>query len=290
MPSIRDIKKKIGGIKNTQQITKAMKMVSTAKLRKVLDKLRSTKFYLEKFEQIVADLKDVIGPGSSHPLVAHREIKCSGIVLITGERGLCGSFNHDLLKRANEVIKTHTGSARKLFVIGKKGKDFFQSRGIEPDLFISPASNQFSVTEIRTIAQETINFYLEHKIDELTIVYTSFRSALERSVKVARLLPLEDFGDTKISRREEHEEILYEPSPEVILDALIPRFVEVEFTRAILESEASEQAARMIAMTSATDRAQEMIEEMTLFFNRTRQALITRELTEIIGGADALKE
>jgi F-type H+-transporting ATPase subunit gamma len=290
MPSLRDVKKKIGSVKNTQQITRAMKMVATAKLRKAMDRLRTTRFYLEKFEQIVADLKPVIGEGHTHPLFQARPVKSIGLVLITGERGLCGSFNQDLLRRAEALLKDSAVPTKKLFLIGKKAHDFFRGKGLEPVYYHPNLANQYDVKEVREAAKVAISCYTQGEIDKLLVIFSGFQSALVRTVRVTELLPLEGLGGTKISRRFSQEKILYDPSPVEILNSLIPRFVEVEFTRAVLESEASEQAARMIAMTSATDRADDLISEMTLTFNRTRQALITKELSEIVGGAAALQE
>ncbi len=290
MAGIRDIKKKIAGVKNTQQITRAMKMVSTARLRRAMERLKAARLYLEKLEQIVADLQKVVGDPKIHELFAARPVNSVGIVLVSGERGLCGSFNHDLIRRTVNLLKEVKAPQKHLIIIGKKGYEYFKRRptpiiAYHPDLISNDSSEN-----LRKAVKNAVGFYSQKIVDEILIVYSNFISPLERKIVVTRLLPLQQIKTEKKSRVGEGKEMIFDPGPEEILNSLIPRFVEGEFTKAILESSASEQGARMVAMTSATDRARDMIRDMTLKYNRTRQAIITKELAEVVAGADALSE
>jgi F-type H+-transporting ATPase subunit gamma len=290
MASIRDIKKKIGGTKSTQQITRAMKMVATAKLRKAMERLKASQLYLDKLEQIVADLKEVVGDTPIHPLFTPRSVSSVGVVLVAGERGLCGSFNHDLIKATVQLLKQISAPQKNLILIGKKGYEYFKKRDIpilayHPDLISHHGSEK-----LRAAVKNAIGFFTQGIIDELIIVYSNFKSPLERKIVVKKMLPLEKLGAIKGERRKHGREMIFDPNPEEILNSLIPRYVEGAFTKAILESSACEHGARMIAMTAATDRADEMIRGMTLQYNRTRQALITKELAEVVAGADALAD
>lgn len=293
MPTQKDIRKKIGGVKNTQQITRAMKMMSTAKLRRAMDKLNAMRFYLEKLEQMVSALCGAIEKPDLHPIFqAHKTRRSCGIILITGDRGLCGSFNQDLIKQTQLLLKERKGMNCRLFLVGRKGYEFFKRRstgemGMDyfPDLLSRPDPDS-----IRLAAKNFLSFYNNNTIDELIIVYSGSVSALERKMIVKKMLPFE-IGHFQSSKHHHATlEFEFDPSPEVILNSLIPRYIEGIFLRGILESSTAEQGARMIAMGAATDRAEEMISEMTLLYNRIRQAAITKELSEVIGGVDALTD
>lgn len=299
MPSIRDIKKKIGGVKNTQQITRAMKMVATAKLRKATERLNAVKFYLEKLETLVADLSEVIGGTSEiHPLFDVRpEVKNVAFIVVAGERGLCGSFNSDIFKFVNNRLKqVPEGQGKHLILAGRKGIEFFRRRNIHilgnhPEL-----NGQAETNTIIISARNAMKLYTTGVVDELYLIYTEYVSALERHVVCKRMLPLEDkaaLAPQKVEPALAHlerrpHEMIFDPSPEIILGKLIPKYVEGLFMRGLLESAAAENSARMVAMDTATDRADEMIEDLTLTYNRTRQALITKELSEVIAGVEAL--
>jgi F-type H+-transporting ATPase subunit gamma len=296
MPSLRDVKKKIDGVKNTQQITRAMKMVATARLRRTLDRLKSADRYLQKLEQMVADLNDFVkGEAREHPLFHVRPfVNRIGIILVSGERGLCGSFNTELFKATLAFMDEHPDAKKHLFIIGKKGVEFFRRCGIKPFASIPSLASPFDVKRVERVGQNAVRWYdpdnkhPEHRVDELYIVYARFISALQRQIRIKRVLPIENITGNKASRQP--REMIFDPSPQEILISLIPRFVTGVISRAVLESSASEQSARMIAMGSATDRAHDMIKDMTLTYNRTRQALITKELAEVMGGAEALSD
>ncbi|MFZ2956089.1 MAG: ATP synthase F1 subunit gamma [Candidatus Ozemobacteraceae bacterium] len=289
MASIRDVKKKISGVKGTQQITRAMKMVATAKLRRSIERLNATKFYLEKLEDLVSDLREAAaGENKIHPLFDARPVKNTAVVLISGDRGLCGSYNHDLFKYTLKLMNELPENGRHLILVGRKGHEFFRRRNIHILGSHSELGNFTDQESIQQAARNAIKLYSTGVIDELRIVYTGYVSALERHIAVKRLLPLEEHkqGEKKEGRRP--HEMLFDPSPDHILNALIPRYVEGLFLRALLESAASEHGARMVAMGAATDRADEIINSLTLTYNRTRQAIITKELSEVIAGVEAL--
>jgi len=267
-----------------------MKMMATAKLRRAMDRLNAARLYLEKLEQIVADLRDVVEDTHIHPLFGAKPVKRQGIILVSGERGLCASFNHDLIKFTMALMKNNPQIEKKLLLIGKKGHEFFKKRNFTLLGYHADLLGFFSTEKIRLAARNAVKFYTNDIVDELIIVYTSFVSALERRITVKKLLPLEDIGSDKKTRHHRTQNIQFDPSPEAILNSLIPRYIEGLFTKAIMESSASEQGARMLAMSAATDRADEMIDELTLKFNRTRQAAITKEINEVVAGADALAD
>ncbi|HNW33754.1 MAG TPA: ATP synthase F1 subunit gamma [Candidatus Ozemobacteraceae bacterium] len=289
MATQKDIRHKISGVKSTQQITRAMKMMSTAKLRRAMDKLNSMRFYLEKLEQMVGALCGAIERPEQHPVLCPRTIRSSGIILITGDRGLCGSFNHDLLKKTTELITERAGMNLRLFLIGRKGYEFFRKRtikGLGMDYFSELLAHP-DPDPIRLAARNFLSFYRNNAIDELLIVYTGSVSALERRIYVKKMLPFDMRSFQTKGLHHAGHGFEFDPSPEVILNSLIPRYIEGMFLRGILESATAEHGARMIAMGAATDRAEEMISNMTLQYNRIRQAAITTELSEVIGGADA---
>ncbi|OQA08070.1 MAG: ATP synthase gamma chain [bacterium ADurb.Bin374] len=295
MATQKDIRKKIGGVKSTQQITRAMKMMSTAKLRRAMDRLNGMRFYLVKLEQMVCTLCSAIEKPELHPVFQpHKNRRNCGIILITGDRGLCGSFNHDLIKQTQALIRERKDMNCRLFLVGRKGYEFFKRRPSDnismdyfPELLSHPESDA-----IRLAAKNFLSFYNNNAIDELLLVYTGSVSALERRIEVKKMLPFE--FRLNQSKNEHHSratiDFEFDPSPDVILNSLIPRYIEGMFLRGILESSAAEQGARMVAMGAATDRAEEMISDMTLLYNRIRQAAITKELSEVIGGVDALAD
>ncbi len=295
MATQKDIRKKIGGVKSTQQITRAMKMMSTAKLRRAMDRLNAMRFYLVKLEQMVCALCSAIEKPELHPVFQpHKNRRNCGIILITGDRGLCGSFNHDLIKQTQALIRERKDMNCRLFLVGRKGYEFFKRRPSDrismdyfPELLSHPEPDA-----IRLAAKNFLSFYNNNAIDELLLVYTGSVSALERRIEVKKMLP---FEFRHIQSKSQHHpqatiDFEFDPSPDVILNSLIPRYIEGMFLRGILESSAAEQGARMVAMGAATDRAEEMISDMTLLYNRIRQAAITKELSEVIGGVDALAD
>jgi F-type H+-transporting ATPase subunit gamma len=289
MPTIRDIRRNIRSVKGTQQITRAMKLMSTAKLGRAVDRLHAAHFYLAKLEQILTDLWEEADELPSHPLLQQRPaLKASGIVLITGERGLCGSFNHDLIRMTMALLQKNPEIPKKLFLIGKKGHEFFRRKswpilGYDPFL-----DGLFQSQEMALPVRNAISAYSSGQVDEIILVYVNFVSPMERYSVTHRLLPLTLEHPPERQKRQALLPIQFDPSPKQVLDAFIPRYVDGFFQRAVLETAAAEQAARMMAMGAATDRGEEMLDDLQLLFNRTRQAAITRELVEVTSGAEAL--
>ncbi len=298
MPSLRDIKRRIKSVKNTQQITKAMKMVSAAKLRRAQEDMVAARPYAEKMVELISSLVAKTKP-ESHALLAGREGDKTGVITITSDRGLCGSFNTVLIRTAESFIAELEGAPAGLFVIGRRGGEYFKRRDF--NLFSSVpfggARPKYSTAAL--MAADVINRYLSNELDKVYVIYSEFKSALTQRPVALKLLPIapekpsekpEDAaGEAATAAMEPDIKIIYEPTADVVLKNLLPKYVEVLIYRALLESSASEHGARMTSMDSASKNASEMIGGLTLKYNRLRQAAITRELVEIISGAETLK-
>lgn len=294
MPSLRDIKRRIKSVKNTQQITKAMKMVSAAKLRRAQEDMVAARPYAEKMVELISSLVAKTKP-ESHALLAGREGNKTGVITITSDRGLCGSFNTVLIRTVESFIAELEGAPAGLFVIGRRGGEYFKRRDF--NLFSSVpfggARPKYSTAAL--MAADVIGRYLSNELDKVYIIYSEFKSALTQRPVALKLLPIapekpEDAaGEAATAAVEPDIKIIYEPTADVVLKNLLPKYVEVLIYRALLESSASEHGARMTSMDSASKNASEMIGGLTLKYNRLRQAAITRELVEIISGAETLK-
>ncbi|SHH82229.1 ATP synthase F1 subcomplex gamma subunit [Caloranaerobacter azorensis DSM 13643] len=281
---MRDIKRRIRSVSSTKQITKAMELVSSAKLRRAREKLEKTRPY---YNTIVRSIRDILTStsGIRHPFLEKREVKKAAYIVITADRGLCGGYNNNVIKLTEENIKNKDNAV--IIAVGQKARDFFKKRGYNlADEFVHISENP-NYSHAREIGDIVINLYKMREIDEVNIVYTQFESTISQVTKIMKLLPAENVvekGDRKKTTLVE-----YEPSPEEVLDYLIPKYIHSVIYGAMIEASASEQAARRNAMESATDNAQEMIENLKLSYNRARQASITQEIAEIVGGAEALK-
>ena len=288
MATLKAIRKRIGSVRNTQQITKAMKMVSAAKLRRAQESAVQARPYAEKMTEL---LKNVLARVSSeaHALLTAREEKKVQLVLFTSDRGLCGGYNSNLIRAAEGFIRQHSGGQEiELTLVGRKGADYFRRRGARiadryGDILYKPADELTA-----EIAQKLIGRFIKGETDAVYIVYSRFRSALSQVPTLEKLLPvaLTQSGEAEA---EQQTEYLYEPGVEQLLASLLPRVTGVALLRALLEATASEHGARMTAMESASGNAAKMIGSLTLQMNRARQASITRELLEIVGTAEALK-
>ncbi len=288
MPSLKDIKRRIKSVKNTQQITKAMKMVSAAKLKRAQDEITAARPYAEKMLGLITSLASKTSP-ESHPLLSSRETNANvGLILITSDRGLCGSFNTVILKTAERFIREKKDSTVSLYLIGKRGMEHFKRRQMSVISSRALGSGRPSYSSAVETARQVIDMYLKGELDEVHIVYSQFKSALTQTPVAQKLLPIAA-PETGEAEGEAQVEFIFEPTPEAVLSSLLPKYVEVQAFRALLESSASEHGARMTAMDSASKNASEMISGLTLKYNRLRQAAITKELMEIIGGAEALK-
>jgi F-type H+-transporting ATPase subunit gamma len=294
MASLRDIRKRIRSVKNTRQITKAMKMVSAAKLRKAQDAILAARPYATMLDQIISDLSARSGDENlSHPLLAARPVRKVELVLLTSDRGLAGGFNSNVIRRANRFLYENTALERiQLSTVGRKGNDFFRNRGQAIRKDFGGLYQRLNYRAAADVAEELVASYLNGEVDAVHVVYNEFVTAITQKITVAQLLPLQTLGATDQAPTEggtAQVDFKYEPDRQAVLDRLVPQAVNIKLYRALLESVASEHGARMSAMENATSNASDMIGSLTLTYNRTRQAVITKELMEIVSGAEALK-
>ena len=284
MPSLIDIRRRIRSVKNTQQITKAMKMVSAAKLRRAQDRVIAARPYASALRKVIAN---VAAAGASddgvagNPLLAQRPQKRALLVLVTGDKGLAGAFNTNLIKTAVRFPAEHDGAELTLELIGRKGRDFFRKRNakISGEQIGLAAKPQYD--ETAAIARRAMDMFRKEEIDAVYLLYNEFKSIMTQKVTLSRVLPVE------VKAEQAPVDYIFEQSPGEMLEALLPRYVETEFYRALLESTAAEHAARMTAMDAATSNAGDVIDTLTLNMNRVRQASITKEIIEVVSGAAA---
>jgi len=283
LASIRDIKRRIKSVKSTQQITKAMKMVSAVKLRRVQGSLLALRPYADKLQTLL----DHLGSGLNHPFLQEREIKRACYVVIAGERGLCGSFNGNILRFADQQLAA-CPHPQALLLLGAKAHDHFRRGGRE----IMPSRHSLSDNpnffQGKELAHELAAAYLAGEFDQINLIYTEFRSAMSQRPAIKQLLPIVHQPCATGEAAALYADYIFEPDAESLLEAVLPQYVDISVYRALLESKASEHGARMAAMSSATDNALEMIDSLTLTLNRARQAAITKEIIEVVSGAAAL--
>jgi len=294
MPSLKDIRNRIASVKNTQKITKAMKMVAAAKLRQAQEAVVASRPYADKLVDMIDHLADRVDR-ERHALLRRPEFPSrAALLVVAADRGLCGAYNSNVLKTSFKFHEERLADREDidLRLIGRKANDFYKRRDPTVSAYLEDAWGR----EPRAVAQELADDYCElfeeKEIDELYVVYTKFRSVISQDVVIDRVLPLRGVDDDGTGEEEGEPETLveyiYEPSPAEILDTILPLAVAIQIQRALLESAASEQGARMTAMDNATNNAGEMIESLTLEYNRARQAAITKELIEIVSGAEAV--
>ncbi|MEE8184230.1 MAG: ATP synthase F1 subunit gamma [Acidobacteriota bacterium] len=280
MANLRDLRRRIRSVKNTQKLTKAMKMVSAAKLRRAQERILAARPYAAKMLEVLNSLAKRVDP-SRHPLLARRGDKRVEVAVITAEKGLCGGFNSNIIKEAILFLQDREGVT--LNLIGRKGRDFFRRRtyGIRRehvDIF-----RQLDFSHAARITEDLISAYVKGELDAIYLIYNEFKSVLRQNVVVERLLPV---GGLKPMEEDPAEDYIYEPGYRKLFDRLLPKHIETQIYRALLESSAAEQAARMTAMDGATQNAGEMIQKLTLVMNRVRQAAITKEIIEVVSGAE----
>ncbi|MCW2277475.1 ATP synthase F1 subunit gamma [Heliophilum fasciatum] len=286
MSGMRDIKRRIRSIKSTQQITKAMKMVAAAKLRRAQDKVTAARPFAREIQGVLSRL---VGAASdvSHPLLETREVKKVAYIVVTADRGLCGGYNTNILRLVNTAFKNRNDLV--LIPVGRKGRDLYKRLNKTIMAEYVGLGEDISFGTAQEIAKTVIDMYSEGQFDEVHLVFTEFVSALTQRPQQMQLLPIPAAKDAEGEGNAAVGPLyIFEPSPEGVLDELLPKYVETQIYRALLESKASEHGARMTAMGSATDNAKEMIAKLTLTFNRARQAAITKEISEVVGGAAAL--
>ena len=284
MPSTIDIRRRIRSVKNTQQITKAMKMVAAAKLRRAQERMFAARPYAGGLRQVLASVATRVDI-SAHPLLQTREPERNVVVVVvTADRGLCGAFNANVIRAAQNFIREHAFEGVELLTIGRKASDFFRRRPIpiRKNVFVAQA---LSLDVAKEIADSLIKDFIDEKIDGVYVVYNEFKSLIAQHVRAERLLPIAREFEADPNRPA--IDYLYEPGPEQILSDLLPKHIEFQLYRVLLESAAAEQGARMTAMEAATKNASDMINYLTLTYNRIRQAAITKEIIEIVSGASA---
>jgi F-type H+-transporting ATPase subunit gamma len=293
MPNLLDIRRRIKSVKNTQQITRAMKMISAAHLRRAQDRVVTARPFANKMAEVLGELAKRTDEDFHHPLLDLRGDQRYLLVLITADRGLCGAFNTNLTKAAQSFMRDNADKTFELVAIGRKGRDFFRNRHavIAAEYLGVTGKGRLEFSEALDVARSIIKLYTEDTgIDKVFLIYNEFKSVLSQRVVSEQLLPVarakEEEPDAKSART--LVDYIYEQPPEEMFSRLLPRLIETQIFRALLESIASEHAARMTAMDSASKNAGELIDTLTLNMNRIRQAAITNEIIEVVSGAAAL--
>jgi F-type H+-transporting ATPase subunit gamma len=289
MATLREIRQRISGVKNTQKITKAMKMVAAARLRRAQESIISARPYARKLGELLRHLVTKVDVNLNALLVG-RETKNVLLVVVTADRGLCGSFNSNIIKAAVQHLKGQSAVNVKVLTIGRKGSDYFGKRDHNVIAKHVGIFNDLDFHHARGIVQEITDGYLNGEHDRVQIIYNEFKSVIQQRIVVEQLLPIppEEIQPAKDLHSLAQVDYIYEPSSAEIVDALVPLHLNFQMWRILLESNAAEQGARMSAMDNATENAKELIRDLTLKFNNARQASITKELLEIVSGAEAL--
>ena len=305
MESTRDIKGRIKSVTNIQQITKAMKMVAAARLRKAEEKANGSRPYAEKIGELLRRASSVT-PGFTSPLFRTGEVKKVGYLVICGDKGLAGAYNSNVMKRTLKEIFGKDRSAYALYVCGKQAKNYLKFRGYDPDTYHFGFSDKPSAQDSIDLSKEMVEYFTKEEVDEVYIIYTKFITALRQQVRVDRLLPIEAPAEGKTEEaakaaasewekerqdflRIEEDPYIFLPDAAVVLSKLLPEYIQVQVYNAMLQSAASELGSRMAAMSAATDNATERIADLNLTYNKARQAQVTNEISEIVGGAAALE-
>lgn len=305
MESTRDIKGRIKSVTNIQQITKAMKMVAAARLRKAEEKANGSRPYAEKIGELLRRASSVT-PGFTSPLFRTGEVKKVGYLVICGDKGLAGAYNSNVMKRTLQEISGKDRSAYALYVCGKQAKNYLKFRGYDPDTYHFGFSDKPSAQDSIDLSKEMVEYFTKEEVDEVYMIYTKFITALRQQVRVDRLLPIEAPAEGKTEEaakaaasewekerqdflRIEEDPYIFLPNAAAVLSKLLPEYIQVQVYNAMLQSAASELGSRMAAMSAATDNATERIADLNLTYNKARQAQVTNEISEIVGGAAALE-
>jgi F-type H+-transporting ATPase subunit gamma len=305
LESTRDIKGRIKSVTNIQQITKAMKMVAAARLRKAEEKANGSRPYAEKIGELLRRASSVT-PGFTSPLFRTGEVKKVGYLVICGDKGLAGAYNSNVMKRTLQEISGKDRSAYALYVCGKQARNYLKFRGYDPDTYHFGFSDKPSAQDSIDLSKEMVEYFTKEEVDEVYIIYTKFITALRQQVRVDRLLPIEAPAEGKTEEaakaaasewekerqdflRIEEDPYIFLPDAAAVLSKLLPEYIQVQVYNAMLQSAASELGSRMAAMSAATDNATERIADLNLTYNKARQAQVTNEISEIVGGAAALE-
>jgi len=286
MPSLIDIRRRIRSVKSTQQITKAMKMVSGAKLRRAQDRVLSARPYARMMHDLLSNVAAAAartGDGVEHPLLAVRREERIQLILLTADRGLAGAFNTNLIKAAQQFVAGRAEAQVEMVLVGRKGADFFRKRNARITAEKIGIFNKIRYADAQEVAKVVSQRFADGEVDSVYLIFNEFKSVMAQKLTQARVLPIE------VPEKARAVEYILEQTPEQLLNGLLPRYVEGMIYQALLESSAAEQAARMTAMDAATSNAADVIDRLTLFMNRVRQASITKEIIEIVSGAAALE-
>lgn len=288
MPSLQDIKRKIGSVKNTQKITKAMKMVAAAKFKRAQTRILEARPYAQKMADVLGRLSGGVNP-DLHPLLKRPESRRLELIVVTADRGLCGGFNANILRRSQEFIRQQkkAGMEVGLSLIGRKARDYFNRRNVVPREAWTQIFGKLEYSTAAGIGQNLVTEFLKGELGGIYLLYNEFHSVMQQTPSVVKLLPVEPPADT--GGEGSGGNYLYEPDESEVLAHLLPKYVEVQVFRALMESAAGELGARMTAMDSASRNAGELIDKLTLVYNKSRQAQITKELMDIVGGAEAMR-
>lgn len=285
MPSLRDIKRRIRSVQNTQQITKAMKMVSAAKLRRAQARVESARPYGLKLQQMLESLAEAAS-GLHHPLFEEREVKKRLLVLFTSDRGLCGSYNSNILRTAIRYLKKSPADSVTLGIVGRKAYDYFAKRPYPISFSITDLRAKVDLVRTRRLATQITDMFQSGEVDEVRLLYTRFVSTVSYRITLEKFLPVEKPESAAEGMPSDY---IFEPDADMIFSNLVPSYCVTKILQAKLESFASEHGSRMISMGNATQNAGEMIDHLTLVRNKARQAAITKELLDIVGGVEAMK-
>lgn len=292
MPSLIDIRRRVRSVKSTQQVTKAMKMIAAARLRRAQDRVIQARPFAREMRRVLASVASRVET-SAHPLLAQPEVGAAGpalLIVITADRGSCGGFNNNVIKAVTTWQAEHPGRKVVLSLVGRKGRDFFRRRNYDVKDERIGIFSQLKVSDAQAIAAIAIDEFTSGRVSDVYVLFNEFKSVMTQRVTIEQMLPIPRLEDaaSQAAAGGAQVDYLYEPDPQQILNDLLPRHLEMQVYRALLESSAAEHAARMTAMDTATRNASEMIESLTLYMNKVRQAAITREIIEVVSGAQAL--
>ncbi|HEY8401654.1 MAG TPA: ATP synthase F1 subunit gamma [Cytophagaceae bacterium] len=294
MPSLKEVRGRIISVNSTQQITKAMKMVAAAKLKRAQDNIIKIRPYAEKLNEILSNITSTLDASVENPYAAERPVEKVLIVVVTSDRGLAGAFNANIIKATSGLLRNEYSEQVakgnvELLCIGKKGYDFFSKRGFKINADFIGLFQGINFDAVKAAAEYVMESFVAGKYDKVDIVYNEFKNVATQVIRKSQFLPVENVEVSEVNAANAIKtDYIFEPSKEYIVKELIPKSLKIQFYKALLESNASEHGARMTAMDKATDNAKELLKELRLIYNRSRQAAITKEILEIVGGAEAL--
>mgnify|MGYP000648684608 CR=1 FL=1 len=296
MATLRDIRRRIGAVSNTAKITQAMRMVSAAKLRRAQEAIWSARPYVKKMNEVLTNLVSAVGEDYSHPLINKKNPQNYTLIVISAERGLCGSFNSNLYRFTknyinDEILKENSEANISIIPVGKRSCQFFAKENYRVIKEFSGIFQKLDYLQSKQIVEFASKLFIEGHTDKIIVIFNEFVNLIKQVPNVIQLLPIEHSKEKEIEVKQKYNlDYIFEPAKHLILDNLLPKNLEIQLWRTLLESNAAEQAARMMAMENATTNAQELIKHLELVFNKARQASITKEMLEIVSGAEALKK